>query len=85
MNVNFPELFVLLLLALLIFGPNKLPEIARNLGKAVRAFQQESSRAVAELRAATEDSGVIDRPGPAPAGEDPAVKPEAPDPSDEDT
>ena len=33
------ELFLILLLALLLFGPRKLPEIGRTLGKAVAEFR----------------------------------------------
>lgn len=33
MNINFSELLVILVVTLLLFGPDKLPEIARQLGK----------------------------------------------------
>lgn len=33
MNINFSELVVILVVTLLLFGPDKLPEIARQLGK----------------------------------------------------
>jgi Tat protein translocase TatB subunit len=32
-NINFSELLVILVVTLLLFGPDKLPEIARQLGK----------------------------------------------------
>ena len=38
-NLGFPELVVILLVALLVLGPKRLPEVARALGQAVRAFQ----------------------------------------------
>jgi len=42
-GIGLPEMAVILVLALLIFGPKKLPEIGRSLGKAIRGFQQASS------------------------------------------
>jgi sec-independent protein translocase protein TatA len=71
-NVGWGELLVIGLVGLLVFGPNKLPEMMRNLGKALRSFQEESGRAMQQLRDATDlsavdapvssDVGVIDRP-----------------------
>lgn len=89
MNLGFPEILVLLLAALLIFGPKRLPEIARSLGKALRTFQSEASRAAGDLRGAVEDVGVIDEPDGARSGEasgdpSPGGKP-AVDPAHEDT
>jgi TatA/E family protein of Tat protein translocase len=41
-NIGFPELLVILTIALLIFGPRKLPEIGRSIGKAMREFRRTS-------------------------------------------
>jgi sec-independent protein translocase protein TatA len=38
-GLGFPELIVILVLALLIFGPRKLPELGSFLGKALRDFR----------------------------------------------
>ena len=38
-NVGIEEMLLLLVLALLLFGPKKLPEMARQLGKGVRDFK----------------------------------------------
>ena len=37
------ELIVILLIALIVFGPKRLPEIGRTLGKSLREFRQTSS------------------------------------------
>ncbi len=41
-NIGFPELLIILLIALLIFGPRKLPEVGKNVGKALREFRRAS-------------------------------------------
>jgi sec-independent protein translocase protein TatA len=38
-NVGGGELLVILVLVLVFFGPNKLPELAKNLGKGIRQFK----------------------------------------------
>jgi sec-independent protein translocase protein TatA len=38
-TVGFEEILLLLVLALLLFGPTRLPEMARQLGKGVRDFK----------------------------------------------
>ncbi|MGB9877128.1 MAG: twin-arginine translocase TatA/TatE family subunit [bacterium] len=39
MEIGFSELLFILILALLFFGPNKLPQIGRAIGRAVREFK----------------------------------------------
>jgi TatA/E family protein of Tat protein translocase len=39
-NIGMQELLVILLICLLIFGANKLPEIGRALGKTVKEFKK---------------------------------------------
>ncbi|MEO0948245.1 MAG: TatA/E family twin arginine-targeting protein translocase [Cyanobacteria bacterium J06641_5] len=41
-GVGLPEMALILVVALLVFGPKKLPEIGRSLGKAIRGFQEAS-------------------------------------------
>ncbi|HRW62697.1 MAG TPA: twin-arginine translocase TatA/TatE family subunit, partial [Bacteroidales bacterium] len=38
--ISGQEIFVILLVVLLLFGANKIPEIARGLGKGFREFQK---------------------------------------------
>jgi Tat protein translocase TatB subunit len=49
-NVGGPELLVIFLVALIVLGPGKLPEAARQLGKAVQEFRRMSTGFRAELR-----------------------------------
>jgi TatA/E family protein of Tat protein translocase len=41
-SIGFPELLVILSIALLVFGPKKLPEVGRSIGKALREFRKTS-------------------------------------------
>jgi sec-independent protein translocase protein TatA len=41
-GIGLPEMALIMIVALLIFGPKKLPEIGRSMGKAIRGFQQAS-------------------------------------------
>ena len=43
MNLGFPEMLFLGLLALLLFGPKRLPEIGRQIGRALGEFKRASN------------------------------------------
>ena len=38
-NISAPELVVILIIALLVLGPNRLPQVARSVGKGLREFR----------------------------------------------
>jgi sec-independent protein translocase protein TatA len=40
-SIGMPELMVILVIALIFFGPGKLPELGSMLGKAIRALKKE--------------------------------------------
>ncbi len=42
-DIGFPELIVILVIALIIFGAGKLPGIGTSLGEAIRNFKKASS------------------------------------------
>jgi sec-independent protein translocase protein TatA len=39
-NLGIPELILILVVALVIFGPGKLPEIGKSLGKGIGEFKE---------------------------------------------
>jgi sec-independent protein translocase protein TatA len=41
-GIGLPEMMLIMVIALLVFGPKKLPEIGRSMGKAIRGFQDAS-------------------------------------------
>ena len=49
MNLGFPEMVFLGLLALLLFGPRRLPEMGRQLGKALGQFKRASTEFQTQL------------------------------------
>ncbi|MDP8905845.1 MAG: twin-arginine translocase TatA/TatE family subunit [Chloroflexota bacterium] len=44
-NIGAPELVIILILALIIFGPGKLPEVGQAVGRTVREFRRASNEA----------------------------------------
>lgn len=39
-SLGAPELIVIFVVALLVFGPSKLPELGKSLGEAIRGFKK---------------------------------------------
>ena len=42
-NIGAPELIIILVIALLILGPGKLPEVGASIGKSIREFRKAST------------------------------------------
>ena len=49
MNFGFSEMLFLFLLALLLFGPKKMPEIGRQIGRALAEFKRASNELKGQL------------------------------------
>lgn len=49
-GIGLPEMGLIMIVALLVFGPKKLPEIGRSLGKALRSFQDASKQFETEFK-----------------------------------
>jgi len=43
LDMGLPEILLILIVALIIWGPGKLPEIAKTLGKTIRSFRKATS------------------------------------------
>lgn len=39
-KIGIPELILILVIALVVFGPSKLPEVGESLGRAIREFKK---------------------------------------------
>jgi TatA/E family protein of Tat protein translocase len=42
-NLGLPEMLIILVIALIVFGPRKLPELGRSLGKSIGEFRKASN------------------------------------------
>jgi Tat protein translocase TatB subunit len=49
-GIGMPELVVILVVALIVLGPKRLPEVARQLGKAMAEFRRQTSDVLEELQ-----------------------------------
>ena len=76
LNIGVPEMLLILVVALIVFGPSRLPEIARQMGKFIRQFQSETNRAIEDLKRGIEPAttGVFDEPDPPPMTTEPIVE-----------
>ncbi|GAW92018.1 twin-arginine translocase TatA/TatE family subunit [Calderihabitans maritimus] len=54
-NIGVPELILILVLALVIFGPGKLPEVGRAIGKSIREFKKATSEVKEELESTVKE------------------------------
>jgi sec-independent protein translocase protein TatA len=56
-SIGGPELILILVIALIVFGPSKLPEIGKSLGKGILEFRRASN----EFQRALEDEVEADK------------------------
>jgi len=54
-NIGLPELLIIVAIALIVFGPNKLPELAKAFGKAMREFKKATEEVKESFEAETKD------------------------------
>jgi sec-independent protein translocase protein TatA len=68
-SIGAPELLVIIVLALIIFGPRRLPEIGRTVGKSMREFRRAASELRAEIESDLDEEPPRKSPGEPPTGE----------------
>ncbi|MEC0227906.1 twin-arginine translocase TatA/TatE family subunit [Paenibacillus alba] len=69
-NIGFTELLLIAIVALVLFGPQKLPEIGRMLGKTVRDFKKGAHALLNDEPQAPAASNQADSPSPQAAASD---------------
>ena len=63
-NIGFPEIIVILIIALIVVGPGRLPDVGAALGKSIREFRKASSDITDAARV---DTSPLPTAAPAPA------------------
>jgi sec-independent protein translocase protein TatA len=62
MNLAGPDLIVILLIVLVLFGAKKLPELARGMGLAIKEFQKAKDEFTDELNTAAKPDPAAPKP-----------------------
>ena len=61
-GVGLPEVTVILILALLIFGPKKLPELGKQLGKTLKSLKKASNEFQNEINQVMNEEDKVESP-----------------------
>jgi sec-independent protein translocase protein TatA len=65
-NIGFPELMVIFVVALLVFGPKRLPELGKSLGKGIAEFRKASTDLKTSIEREIESAGTESSIAPKP-------------------
>ena len=57
-SIGFPEIIMIFVVVLLVFGPKKLPDFAKNFGKALREFRKTVNEAKSTIEEEIEKADV---------------------------
>ncbi|MDY0384056.1 TatA/E family twin arginine-targeting protein translocase [Trichlorobacter sp.] len=78
-GIGMPELIVILVIALIVIGPNKLPDIAKSLGKGLAEFKKASDDFQRNIQEETRKADILNaqkqEPQPTEASSEPAEEP----------
>jgi sec-independent protein translocase protein TatA len=67
-NIGAPELLIILVLALIFFGPGRLPEVGASLGRTIREFRRSSTEVDVPDAAAAKSKRIAVTPADADTG-----------------
>lgn len=62
-GMGFPELILILVIALVIFGPGKLPEVGQALGRGVKEFKKATDNVKEGIKEEVQADMVADKAG----------------------
>jgi TatA/E family protein of Tat protein translocase len=68
--IGWPELIILLVVVLIVFGPGKLPDIGNAIGRGVREFRKASNDLESSIRGDTKKSGAAAPAAPSPSADE---------------
>ncbi len=77
MNLGGPDLLVILLIILVLFGAKKLPELARGLGQAIKEFQKAKDEFTDELHKSGNETTAKATPPPSTVPQNPPTAAQA--------
>ena len=55
-KIGISELIIILAIALVIFGPSKLPEVGKAIGKAIKEFKSHANKVTEDLQADSDEN-----------------------------
>ena len=78
-SIGMPELVIIFVIALIIFGPRKLPELGKSLGRSINEFKRASNelKSTLEDEIRVEEQRTASRPAPAPTPTPTAAVPDS--------
>ena len=78
-NLGFPELIVIFMIALLLFGAKRMPELFRSFGHSIKEFKKATSNIEDDIRTAMDSDDNSTKSKRAPEGATPAPQNAAPE------
>ncbi len=82
-SIGWQELIIVLVIVLVIFGPKRLPEVGRSLGKGIREFKKSTSEIQEQLTAEEPKSANVEKEAQEPVtAPEPKQAPEPPQSSE---
>jgi sec-independent protein translocase protein TatA len=79
-SIGMPEMLVILVIALIVFGPRKLPELGKSIGKSLAEFKRASNelKSTLEEEIRIEEQKTVKKAAPLPAAPTTVTTAEAP-------